>query len=438
MTTYSHSRLATFENCPRQYYYQYVARIKVEAEEGIEAFLGSRVHDTLEWLYRQIGDGRLPTRDDVIGWYEKNWRKNYRDSIAVVRKGEKPADYHQVGTRCLQDYYDRHAPFDQSRTLGLERQVQFCLDRDGRYRLNGEGKGFRLAPPRAAGNSGEGKGFRLAPPRAAGNSGEGERFRLAPPRAAGNSGEGKGFGLAPPRAAGNSGEGKGFGLAPPRAAGNSGEGKGFGLAPPRAAGNSGEGERTREPRPHQEDAFETRESRLCDWCGFQEFCPVRKHLFRTEPLPPNRFLKDSGVKLINHFAALTAEIEEHQAHIAELDAERQEVVEALFAYAEREGLEVIVGSDCEGRVVEQTKIVLPTKGDAPDDYAELDRKLRRSPAWPQVSTIDVHKLRRIWKGQDDDPGRVRKMLEPFVSEAKETKFKFKTTGAEEEVDEDDE
>ena len=43
MTTYSYSRLGTFDDCPRKYYYQYVAKIKLEERpEGIEAFLGSR------------------------------------------------------------------------------------------------------------------------------------------------------------------------------------------------------------------------------------------------------------------------------------------------------------------------------------------------------------------------------------------------------------
>lgn len=37
MTTYSHSRLNTFENCPLQYKLQYIDGIKRE-EEGIEMF----------------------------------------------------------------------------------------------------------------------------------------------------------------------------------------------------------------------------------------------------------------------------------------------------------------------------------------------------------------------------------------------------------------
>jgi len=61
MPTYSHSRLSTFEDCPRRYYYRYIARLVVEEEEGIEGFLGSLVHEALEKLYRDRMFGRVLT-----------------------------------------------------------------------------------------------------------------------------------------------------------------------------------------------------------------------------------------------------------------------------------------------------------------------------------------------------------------------------------------
>jgi len=46
MPIYSHSRLATYENCPQQYKLRYIDKVELPegAQEGIEAFLGSRVH----------------------------------------------------------------------------------------------------------------------------------------------------------------------------------------------------------------------------------------------------------------------------------------------------------------------------------------------------------------------------------------------------------
>ena len=47
---FSHSTISTFEQCPRKYAFQYVERIRVETE-GVEAFLGKRVHESLEKLH---------------------------------------------------------------------------------------------------------------------------------------------------------------------------------------------------------------------------------------------------------------------------------------------------------------------------------------------------------------------------------------------------
>ena len=52
MSLYSHSRLSTFQNCPRQYWFQYIEKPDIEKVDGIEAFMGFRAHDALESLYK--------------------------------------------------------------------------------------------------------------------------------------------------------------------------------------------------------------------------------------------------------------------------------------------------------------------------------------------------------------------------------------------------
>ena len=52
MRIHSHSSLGSFENCPRQYWYQYIGKPPVERVDTIEAFLGTCVHEALEKLYR--------------------------------------------------------------------------------------------------------------------------------------------------------------------------------------------------------------------------------------------------------------------------------------------------------------------------------------------------------------------------------------------------
>lgn len=46
MRIYSHSSLGSFETCPRQFWYRYIGKPEIEKVETIEAFLGSRVHET--------------------------------------------------------------------------------------------------------------------------------------------------------------------------------------------------------------------------------------------------------------------------------------------------------------------------------------------------------------------------------------------------------
>ena len=53
-SVFSPSSLYCFENCPRQYAFRYIDKIKIETE-GIEAFTGKRVHEILERLYQFVG-----------------------------------------------------------------------------------------------------------------------------------------------------------------------------------------------------------------------------------------------------------------------------------------------------------------------------------------------------------------------------------------------
>jgi putative RecB family exonuclease len=103
---YSHSRLSSFENCPRKFQYRYVWKLPAESE-SIEGFVGKRVHDVLE---RQV---------------------------RIVREGMPLSFYRELGEHCIANYYHDHYPFDRDRTLALEERVTLELDGSGRYRLQG-------------------------------------------------------------------------------------------------------------------------------------------------------------------------------------------------------------------------------------------------------------------------------------------------------------
>ena len=136
-STFSPSSLSCFENCPKQYYFRYVEPIDVE-HEGIEAFVGKRVHEVLERLYDFAGKGMLPTLARVIWRYHENFRAQFDAArVRIVREGTGRDWYRDAGARGLENYYRRNYPFDGDETLGLEKKIHFHLDPGGRYALRG-------------------------------------------------------------------------------------------------------------------------------------------------------------------------------------------------------------------------------------------------------------------------------------------------------------
>ena len=137
MTVYSHSRLNTFENCPKQFQFRYVLKIPQDSE-GIEAFVGKRVHEVLERLYEFVDRGQVPPLQKVVDRYYQLFDEHFdADRIRIVKTGVDVPFYRELGSRCLNNYYRKHYPFDVGETLGIEERVLFELDELGAYKMQG-------------------------------------------------------------------------------------------------------------------------------------------------------------------------------------------------------------------------------------------------------------------------------------------------------------
>lgn len=136
MALYSHSRISAFESCPLKYRLRYVDRIRT-GRESIEAFLGLRVHETLERLYRELKEGVLASLPDLLYTLETRWDRRWHPGVKIVRKGRSSGEYRRIGRACVETYYSQFVPFDQPKTIGLEHRIVFRLDREGRYRAQG-------------------------------------------------------------------------------------------------------------------------------------------------------------------------------------------------------------------------------------------------------------------------------------------------------------
>ncbi len=137
MPLYSHSRLSNFENCKKKFHFRYVLQVPQETE-GIEAFVGKRVHEVLERLYLFVARDQVPGLQKVIARYHALFDEHLdEERIRIVKPGMKIDDYRQLGVDCLTNFYQRTYPFDQDETLGIERRVVFHLDDEKRYGLQG-------------------------------------------------------------------------------------------------------------------------------------------------------------------------------------------------------------------------------------------------------------------------------------------------------------
>ena len=49
---FSYSSIQSFQKCPAQFQFRYLDRV-FKKDEGIEAFMGKRVHETIEYVYNK-------------------------------------------------------------------------------------------------------------------------------------------------------------------------------------------------------------------------------------------------------------------------------------------------------------------------------------------------------------------------------------------------
>jgi len=88
---YSHSRLGTYEKCPYHYKLRYIDRLEIEERQGIEAFTGIVVHESLEHLYAQAKEDRVVPWEELVTRLRRRWDELMNDSVVVIKKGMSKA-----------------------------------------------------------------------------------------------------------------------------------------------------------------------------------------------------------------------------------------------------------------------------------------------------------------------------------------------------------
>jgi len=382
MPTYSHSQLSTYETCPHKYKLAYIDKIEVETE-GVEAFMGSRVHEALEKLYRDLKVTKLNTLEELLNFYHQSWKKNWNDLIQIIRKDYNAEDYRRLGEKCITDYYKRYYPFDLGKTLGLEEYIYFPLEEEKSYWIRGFIDRLTLVDSSVL-EIHDYKTSNRLPTKEDVHSDRQLAFYH--------------MGVAE---------------------------KWQGIQEVRLIWHyltfDTEIHSSRTPeqlyqlrqatlelirRIETDRQLFPKEGPLCDWCDYQGFCPKRKHLITVGSLPPNEYLNEEGVVLVNQYVELK---ERKRLLNEESDAELAKIEEALYAYAQREELEAIFGSDHDAKIKIEMKEKYPLKGNPHRKI--LDEMVKKAGKWMEVSDLNPWMLARIIGRGGWPPSLVNKVKE---------------------------
>ncbi len=381
---YSHSRLSTFEQCPLKFKYHYIDELETEIEQGIEAFMGNLVHEALEKLYKELKYEKLNSPQELLDYYHSEWEKRYNDKIVVVKKDLSSDNYRKMGEKFIRSYYESHKPFDEDTTIATEMNITINLDLEGRYAIRGfidrlscKGDVYEVHDYKTSGTLPDKEHIDHDRQLALYSIAVKEKFADA---------------------------------------------KKVRLVWHYLAFEKDlVSERTDEEliklkadtvelikRIEETREFNPSSSALCDWCEYMRFCPKWKHMYETENLPANEYLKESGVALANRYTELSVEK-------GRIEAEMEKVKEALFAYCEKNQVEVVFSPHCRLNCKTYLNMKFPGKDDPMRPY--LEEVLRKIGRYEEAVDIDSFKLSRLvqngsWRANEKEAVKSFAKIEP--------------------------
>lgn len=392
MVIYSHSRISAFENCPLKFKFRYIDRIKTETEETVEAFMGKKVHETLEKLYIDKKYQKINTLPELIKHLRKIWRENWNNSIIIVREGLTQSNYRKMAEKYISDYYKRYYPFKE-KTISTEERVIINLDKKGNYKL--QGYIDRLDNPKDGyyevcdykTNSylklqeqlDTDKQLALYAIGVKNRYKDAKKIRL----------------------------------------------KWYFLAFDKVFTSDRTNEELKNLRKdtielikriEKEKKFEPKSSRLCDWCEFRSLCPNWAHLYKLEKKDENEYLKDSGLKLVNKYVELS---KKKKDFTGEIDIELDKIKEALVKFSKKEGIDVVFGSNNKIKITFSKNFKFPGKGT--EERRKLIETLKKLKKFDEIAVIDLHILNKIIKKETWTKEEL-KIVKKFAEEEESVRF----------------
>ncbi len=385
MTVYSHSRLSCYEQCPQKFKLQYIDKVETETEETIEAYLGTRVHEGLEKLYRDRDHQKLDSLDELLAFVREQWKSNFSDTIVIVKSEYTQKNYLKMAEKYLTDYYKRYHPFDQGRTVALEERILINLDPAGTYKLQGyidrlteQNDGYyeihdyktnsRLPLPDYIRTDRQLALYMIG---VKNQYPDVKQVRLI----------------------------------------------WHFLKFDKEVDSTRTDAQLEELKQstiqlidtiEEDEEYAASPGGLCGWCEFKPVCRQWKHSYKVAERPENEYLKDSGVQLVNKYA----ELKSRQKQLtAEIDEELEKLEQAIIAFAQKEQVDCVFGSKNKVRISESERYCFPSKNS--EERVRLEELLRKFGKLPEVSQLDTAALTEILQDSRWDPAMLN-ALEQYV------------------------
>jgi len=399
MPVYSNSKLSCFEQCSLRYKYEYIDKLEKPTEETVEQFLGSRVHDALEKLYKDLKFQKPDSLEELLEFYNSEWKKGWSSSIILVRKEYSEENYRKMGEQYLTNYFRHYHPFNQSVTLATEHKLSLNLDPEGKYRITGKIDRLSCAEDGTYEIHDYKTSFAMTPHSYLETDRQLPLYAIAVKHHYHDARHVKliwHFLSAD---------------------------KEIVLTKTDEQLDSLKKEIMQlideiESRKDAQD-FPPRKSELCDWCQFRTICPQWAHIARTESLPANEYLKEPGVKLVNEYASLSLQ---RQKFLEEIEPKLERLKEALVTYSEKNKVKVVAGSDHRANIWTAEVVKAPNKNEPGRE--ELEALIKKLGLWHDVSSLDTFTLSNIWK-EKKWPEELLKKLEPFLRKEKISRIYLK-------------
>ena len=385
MTVYSHSRLSCYEQCPHKYKLQFVDRVETEALESIEAFLGSRVHETLQKLYEDLKFEKKDSLEDLISYLHKIWDDNWDDSIIIVKEEYGPENYLAMAEKYITNYYKRYHPFDQGKTIALEQRISINLDESGNYQLTG------LIDRLSEASDGY---YEIHDYKTNSRMPLNEYITSDRQLALYMIGVKDGYpDVRDVRLIWHF------------------------LAFDKEVDSTRTDAELEQLKKdtiglidtvESDERFEANVSYICDWCEYKPVCRQWSHFYKIKEKPENEYLADSGVKLVNRYAELKGK---QKLVNDEIGDELEKLEEAIISFAEKENVDCVFGSKNKVKITESERYSFPSKNSK--EREELEQILEKYGKLQEVQQLDTAVLGKIIQEKQWDP-EVLKVLKKYV------------------------